>query len=381
VRVALAAERGVARLTSGKWHLTDAAGHLLVRPAAPGSGWGIERRGRRVRAIHADGFASAWVDGTAVLRDDGGHGFTRWNGRRYRGTIGFVATDSATLVVNILDVEDYLRGVVPLEIGSRTAAEQAAVEAQAVAARSYTFLRMTGAGSRPYDLTTGAIDQVYGGADAETPVADAAVKATEGLVLSYDGRAISAPYHSSCGGTTAEQTEVWRTTPLPYLRRVSDRVPGTDRYYCDIAPRFRWERTFTGSSLGAAVERYLRGYASAPAGPLGEVRDVRADGLTPSGRVAGVVIATERGTYHLRGNDVRFVLRSVGGDLLPSTYFSLEPVIGRDGRVMQLAVRGTGNGHGVGMCQWGAIGRARAGQDVRTILRTYYPGTTLARGA
>ena len=76
---------------------------------------------------------------------------------------------------------------------------------------------------------------------------------------------------------------------------------------------------------------------------------------------------------------MRFVLRSVGGDLLPSTYFSLEPVIGRDGRLMQLTVRGTGNGHGVGMCQWGAIGRARAGQDVRTILRTYYPGTTLAR--
>ena len=79
----------------------------------------------------------------------------------------------------------------------------------------------------------------------------------------------------------------------------------------------------------------------------------------------------------MAGNDIRYVLRGVGGDLLPSTYFSLEPVVARDGKLTQLAIRGHGNGHGVGLCQWGAIGRARAGQDVRTILRHYYPGTAV----
>ena len=80
----------------------------------------------------------------------------------------------------------------------------------------------------------------------------------------------------------------------------------------------------------------------------------------------------------MRGNDIRFVLRAVGGAPLNSTSFTPEPVIGAGGRITSLTLRGSGYGHGVGMCQWGAIGRSRAGQDFRTILRTYYPGTTVA---
>ena len=79
----------------------------------------------------------------------------------------------------------------------------------------------------------------------------------------------------------------------------------------------------------------------------------------------------------LRGNDIRYVLRAPGGEILNSTNFTVESVPGRDGSIALLTLRGTGYGHGVGMCQWGAIGRARAGQDFRTILGTYYPGTTI----
>ena len=80
----------------------------------------------------------------------------------------------------------------------------------------------------------------------------------------------------------------------------------------------------------------------------------------------------------LRGNDIRYVLRAPGGEILNSTAFSVETAEARDGSIARLTLRGTGYGHGVGMCQWGAIGRARAGQDFLTILRTYYPGTTVA---
>jgi stage II sporulation protein D len=79
----------------------------------------------------------------------------------------------------------------------------------------------------------------------------------------------------------------------------------------------------------------------------------------------------------VRGNDIRFVLRQPGGEILNSTDFSIESHTTNDGLLARLVVRGNGNGHGVGMCQWGAIGRARAGQDFRTILRTYFPGTTV----
>ena len=300
------------------------------------------------------------------------------NQRRYRGEVAIIAADSGVRVVNRVAVEAYLRGVVPRELGVRGQGDRAALEAQAVAARSYVVTRL-GNTSRAYDVTATTTDQVYGGVDAENAIADAAIAATEGLVLMYNGRVVSAPYHSTCGGSTAAPDEIWRSENEPFLQRVSDRIPGSDRYYCDIAPRFRWERTWRGDSLTAVVERYLRNYAQVPAGPVGDVRRLTVDGQTPSGRVAALWIETSRGRYRLRGNDIRYVLRSPGGELLNSTYFSPEVVSAPDGRLTRLTIRGLGYGHGVGMCQWGAIGRARAGQDFRTILRTYFPGTTVAR--
>ena len=198
------------------------------------------------------------------------------NQRRYRGSLSILAADSGVRIVNRVGVEAYLRGVVPRELGVRGAGDRAALEAQAVAARSYAVARI-GNTTRAYDVTASTTDQVYGGVDAENAVADAAVAATEGLVLTYNGRVVSAPYHSTCGGSTAAADEIWRSQNEPYLQRVSDRIPGTDRYYCDIAPRFRWERSWRADSLTAVVERYLRSYAQVPPGPVGEVR--RVDGV------------------------------------------------------------------------------------------------------
>jgi len=164
----------------------------------------------------------------------------------------------------------------------------------------------------------------------------------------------------------------------PYLRPVSDRIPGTDRFYCDSSPRFRWTSNFTGESLRTVLEKYLSAYTNAPKGSLGRVTGVYEQGRTESDRVAALRIETDRGSYLLRGNDIRFVLRSANGEILNSTYFNAEATI-TSGEVSGLTLRGGGYGHGIGMCQWGAIGRARAGQDYKTILSTYYPGTTIGR--
>src|SRR5919199_2519713 len=129
-----------------------------------------------------------------------------------------------------------------------------------------------GAGGRLYDLRPTVVDQVYGGASAETPVATRAVESTAGLVLKYDGRVVNSPYHSTCGGTTAEAPEAWPTRGEPFLQRVSDRVPGSDRFYCDISPRFRWTRELSGDALDASVARYLKEYAPVPARGPGPVR-------------------------------------------------------------------------------------------------------------
>lgn len=300
-----------------------------------------------------------------------------WNAKRYRGDLVFHAGDSGIVVVNRLPIESYLRGVVPLEIGTNQVADGAAVEAQAVAARSYAYARLAG-GARRYDLLATVSDQVYGGADAERPLSDAAVASTAGLVLTYGGRPVSAPYSSTCGGSTAEAGEVWRSGGEPFLQRVSDRIPGTERYYCDISPRFAWTRRYTRSTLAKSLDRYLERYVAVPAGGRGRVRSVEVESRTESGRVGVLAVTTERGRYLLRGNDIRFVLRTPAGEILNSTYFSVEQEHARDGTLGGLTLRGHGYGHGIGMCQWGAIGRARAGQDYRAILRTYYPGTTVA---
>lgn len=383
VRVALPA-RGAngAVSATAEWRLYDNGGRSTLVRAVAGESWRVEAgTGGRLRAIAASGRATAWRPGPLVARAQEGRGLASWNGKRYRGELRLFATDSGLLVVNVLGIEDYLRGVLPMEIGNRAAVERAAVEAQAVAARSYAHIRRSTSAARAFDLMSTVADQVYGGADAEKPATDAAVAATAGMVLTYGGRVVNAPYHSTCGGSTAAVSESWwRRGDEPWLQRTSDRIPGSDRFYCDAAPRQRWTREFTGTELQSLVDRYLRAYAAVPAGGTGAVRAVRVDRRTPSGRVGELAVVTDRGTFEVRGDDVRWVLRSSGGEILNSTYFSVENmVVGRDGRLSQLTLRGSGYGHGIGMCQWGAIGRARAGQDFRAILRAYYPGATVAR--
>jgi len=90
-----------------------------------------------------------------------------------------------------------------------------------------------------------------------------------------------------------------------------------------------------------------------------------------------IEVETDRGFFPVRGDDIRSVLRVTGGEPLSSTYFSIAPEYDRNGLISSVTLRGQGFGHGVGMCQWGAIGRARAGQSFREILGTYYPGTSV----
>jgi stage II sporulation protein D len=293
-------------------------------------------------------------------------------------------------------MEEYLRGVVPLELNTFGVGDRAAVEAQAVAARSYAYSRMPEylprevairQALRPFDMRATVSDQVYGGMDAEHPASDLAARTTHGLVLRFAGAVVSAPYHSTCGGETAEPQELWQGPAEAYLRRVSDRIPGREgRYYCDIAPRFRWTREYERLTLESVLSRYLRQYArpaaangtrSGSAGAVGAVRSLAVERRTPSGRVAELAVTTDAGRFLLRGNDIRFALRSAGGEILASTYFSVDAATAGDGRVTHVTIRGNGNGHGVGMCQWGAVGRARAGHDFRAILRAYFPGTTI----
>ena len=376
VRIALAQRQGQVRLSAdGEWRIYAADGRTDVALTAPGERWILEGDGGRVSARREDSRPVTHRGSPLVVRPLTPEGTISFNGRRWRGELLVSATEGGLLVVNRVGLDDYLKGVVPLEIGTSAASDLAAVEAQAVAARSYAITHLAGT-RRAWDMVATVTDQVYGGASAETRVGNAAVDATAGLVLQYGGRAVNAPYHAACGGSTAEPQDVWRTSGEPWLRRVSDQVPGTTRFYCDHAPRYRWTRTFSEDEVRESVARYVR---KLPGGGGGGVeRDVRVATVPPAGRVATLAVDTDRRTLTLRGNEMRDAFRAPSGDLLYSTYFSADVARGSDG-VERLTLRGGGYGHGVGMCQSGAIGRARAGQDFRTILGTYYPGTSVAR--
>jgi len=375
VRVALASRAESVQLSAdGGWMLFAADGTTPVAMTQPGEQWVLERDGARVSARRVDSRPVSLRDTMIIARSTEDAGTVRFNARRYRGEVLVRVSGDGLMVVNRLRMDDYLRGVVPLEIGTNDATDLAAVEAQAVAARSYAYTRLAGA-ARPYDLVATVQDQVYGGVNAESRTGNEAVEATAGLVLLYEGRVVNAPYHANCGGSTAAPEDSWNVESEPYLRRVSDRIPGTERFYCDWAPRFRWTHTYSGDQLRSAVERYVRTLPGGPSG-LSSVRSVRVTEVTPAGRVGTLTVDTDRGSWALRGNQIRSALRLPSGELLYSTYFSVDADV-RGGAVQTLTLEGGGNGHGIGMCQTGAIGRARAGQDFRSILGTYYPGTTV----
>ena len=392
VRIALATSAENARVGgTGTWRVYSRNSANLVTSGTAGTTMRIERRGNQLVAVKADGSVTSRQTAPLLVRATTPGSFVTWNGKRYRGELVIRPNNGGLLVVNRLGVESYLRGVVPLEIGGvAKPGDEAAVEAQAVAARSYSYIHIADAGTRAFDMYGSIQDQAYGGVDAEQAMSDRAVESTRNMVLRYAGRIINTPYSSTCGGRTAAVKEVWwRRNDEPYLKSVSDQIPGTDKYYCDISGRFRWTTSFNETQLRETLEKYLGTVtpASEPAVAasatsrlsLGRITGFNVTGRTPSDRVASVSIQTERGNYVVRGNDVRFVLRTPSGSLLNSTYFTAETTKGSSGAIDQLTIRGGGYGHGIGMCQFGAIGRARAGQDYRTILTSYYQGTTVER--
>jgi len=208
VRIALAENQAQVRLTSaGGWELFAEDGRTAVALTKPSERWLLEREGAGIRAMREDSRPVSARERTVIARPADADGTIGVNGRRYRGDLAITATSDGLTVVNRVNMDDYLQGVVPLEIGTSAAADAAAVEAQAVSARSYAVTHI-GAGGRLFDMRATVADQVYGGAGAESGVGNLAVRATSGLVLLYGGQVVNAPYFSTCGGSTAEPQDV-----------------------------------------------------------------------------------------------------------------------------------------------------------------------------
>jgi stage II sporulation protein D len=298
-------------------------------------------------------------------------------GRRYRGRLTVFRDASGLSLVNQLSLEDYVAGVVSREIGPRRPDERQAVLVQAVVSRTFALANRGRWESLGFDAFADVRDQVYLGVGAESDQVWDAVHATRGEVVRYHGTVIDAFFHSTCGFRTAPVEDAFQSArSRPYLRSVSDARGGG--FYCDISPRFRWREEWDGPALRAILSRTLPTVMPLGGDGLQRITGVEVSRTTHAGRVGELRIVFERGDARVRGPDVRRVLRPAADRDLLSAAFQLQ-VTTSGGQVSRLVATGAGSGHGVGLCQWGAIGRARAGQAYRDILTTYYPGTRVER--
>ena len=296
----------------------------------------------------------------------------RYGDLPYAGELHVVLDAGALTIVNEVEIEDYLRGVVPWEIGRPGPEAQAAVESQTIAARTYAESRR---GQFPqFDLWADERDQVYRGLERPDPIADRAITATRGLVLEHHGDLIQAYYSSTCGGHTSRIEEVWDKPAAPYLVGGRDAPSDDAASFCSASPHFRWAEAWSGVDLDKTVRVTLPRVLNWPAGrDPGGLVDLRVGERDRSGRVTVLEVVTTTGTYPVRGDAMRWVLKPKDRTLLRSTMFVLE--IEREaGVIVRVAARGGGSGHGVGMCQTGALAMARAGYDRDAILARYYPG-------
>jgi stage II sporulation protein D len=376
VRIGLAVGAGSAALGgAGPLSVSDPSGPRLAEIPA-GEVWRLTVSGTGLVVTSPGGLSSTPVS-VLTISSGSSQEPVRVDARGYHGSLQVLRDRTGLTIVNRVRLESYILGVVSAEMGRRSAADQEALRAQAVVSRTYALRNLRRWRAQGFDLYATVADQVYGGIGTETPEAYQAVTVTKGQILTFGGAPIDAFFYSTCGGRTAEGTEVFRGAERPYLRSVAD-VADDGIPYCSISPRFRWHEEWSGELLRATLARTLPIALGISGETVQAVSDVRVAYRTGSGRVGQLAIGLPRSEVLVDGPLVRQVLRPRNGDLLRSSAFSL--IVSREGgRVTRLVADGQGAGHGVGFCQWGAVGRSRAGQDYRRILAAYYPGASLER--
>ncbi|PZO21181.1 MAG: sporulation protein [Leptolyngbya foveolarum] len=273
-------------------------------------------------------------------------GFVWIGDKWYRGRVMVTLEGGKLTAINYVDLEDYLYSVVGSEMP--VSWPQAALQSQAVAARSYALYKQARTRNPLYDVDATTTYQVYKGLLQEAPSTISAVDATKNQVVTYNGQVIEALFHSSSGGFTENASDVW-SSDVPYLRGVED--------YDQTSPVFRWKETFSVNEFSSKI------------GSVGQVSSIGSPTLTKLGRVASITIAGDRGSKVLKGSDVRSALG------LRSTRFT----IALDKNAGKVTVTGSGFGHGVGMSQWGARTLADQGWSFDQILQHYYQSTAIAQ--
>ncbi len=337
--------------------LAGLAGTLAAAPLAADATGGLDiddtppvRRSVRVLLASGNGFPPPEPLDAASFR---------WSGIAYRGTYANVALpDGSVGLLNTLPLDAYLYGVVSKEVSP--AWPRAAQEAQAIVARTYALGKLRP--DRAFDVLPGEADQRYGGTAGETVEGRAAVDATSGIAVTAGPQPARVAFSSCCGGFTADAGDTWGKA-YPYLPAHADP-------YCANAPVFSWRAEIPYDAIARAL-----GGEFAALGPLERIELREPD---RSGRPRTVAFVGAQRTFEMRTPDFRARL---GYGVVKSTLLRSIAFGGADPGTPggTIVIEGNGNGHGVGMCQWGARQMAAAGASAHEIVAFYFPTTTLAR--
>lgn len=297
-------------------------------------------------------------------------------------------------LVNDVPLEVYLRGVVPHEIGTK--APLAAMEAQAIIARTYVLRNLRRFAIDGYELCADTQCQVYQGLSGTDPKIDRAIIATRGKVLTYGNSLVDALYSSTTGGVTAAFSDVWNGADRPYLQPVVDAASNIwnlstqsladeNNFVRFIKLRqgfnetggkmFRWRKQSTIEQITQDLQKFLLKNRR-PGGNFTTVQQMQVVERSPGGRILKLAVQTDKGNIILEKDEIRSAFSAPR-----STLFYLEPLFnqtkGKENTLWGYAFVGGGLGHGVGLSQIGAYGLANQGWDSSRILNFYYPGTQI----
>jgi stage II sporulation protein D len=321
--------------------------------------------------------------GSGILTIQSPDGVLLLNRSAYRGFFRFIPAGPGTFdVVNDLDIEDYIQGVVACEMYHDWQLE--AYKAQAVASRTYALYeaRSTGMG-RAWDVFADQRSQVYGAIAGETDQSRFAAQATSGIVLTYgpgDGKIFKAYFSSCCGGVSQAAADAFPGEP--YLPPLSEQYRGA---CCSASKYFNWgpitvskselTRRFRlwGQHLAAGIGKPV------PEATMANIYRMDVQSANRYGRPTRVLVTDTRGIqYSLAAEDMRAATNTDAqtGSTLPSSFCKINGDPNLDSVTF---FDGHGFGHGVGMCQWCAEARAQAGESTEQILLASYPGAKLIR--
>ena len=329
---------------------------LTMKPTGTGKEVSVYITGTdTVLYTHTDGSYNLAIrpisnSGKAVT---GFKGYTYYGGFEYNRYL----SDRLT-VINVLNVEDYVKGVVPYEMSGNWPLET--LKAGAIAARNYVKYSMGKYSSYGFDIVNTASDQVYRGTISATSLTDAACDATVNQYMTYNGAICCAFYYAANGGASEDSENVFLNA-LGYCRAKQDPFESTIDFYCK-----NWSKTFTTAEISEKLAYYN----------LSTIRSITTE-ETKAGNVIRVNVVDVNGkqSSFSRSSCLSFLSR------LGFPYTSMKFSVDYNSQTDTYTITGGGAGHNVGMSQWGAYAMGKLGYNYRQILGFYYTGVAISTGA